>query len=329
MTTPDYVTLGAIPKKELDKLLELHSQYRKDREAEDERRRQEFLDQNAPGFKLFDMNCAIASYIGRALYQRFLTTVTEGLKPGDTRSSAFDTVVGDRQIQALQLILLQAKACTIAEEVRLLLMSGFAEAAAARLRSLHECLVFCLVIAKDRDGLLAVRLHDAATLERWDHVRALAKYEHKVPWARVDPEELRELEESRQLVTEKWGERLREDYEWARPIVNKVETKPVTLRDLELAVGIGERRAVYRLFTQDVHISSTTLIDELFKQPQYGASFSPKAPPFLAISCMTMISDITLTMCTSLEEHLDGEYEVRLARGLEFLSQLPNASDEF
>ncbi len=327
MTPPNYAALGAIPKKELEKLLELHLQYRKGRKAEDEARRQEFLDQNAEGFKLFDMNCAVASYIGRTLYQRFFTTLSEGLKPGDIRSSAFDTVVGDRHIQALQLILLQAKACTIAEEVRLLLMSGFAEAAAARLRSLHECLVFCLVIAKD--NLLAVRLHDAATLERWGHVKALAKYEQKVPWARVDPVELRELEESRRLVIQKWGERLREDYEWARPIVNKVETKPITLRDLELTVGIGERRAVYRLFTQDVHISSNTLIDELFNQPKYGASFNPKAPPFLAISCMTMLSDITLAMCTSLEEHLDGEHEVRLARGLEFLSQLPTTSEEF
>jgi hypothetical protein len=329
MTTPNYVTLGAIPEKELEELFELHNRYRKDREAKDEPRRQEFLDQNTAGFKLFDMNCAIASSIGRALYQRFFTTFSERMKPGDTRSSAFDTVVGDRQIQALQLILLQAKACTIAEEVRLLLISGFAEAAAARLRSLHECLVFCLAIAKDKDNRLAVRLHDAATLERWDHLKALTKYEKKVPWARVDPEELRELEESRRLVTEKWGEQLREDYEWARPIVNKVGTKPVTLRDLELAVGISERRAVYKLYTQDVHISSTTLMDELFNQPQYGASFNPKAPPFLAISCMTMLSDITLTTCTSLEEHLDGEHEVRLARGLEFLSQLPNTSEEF
>jgi len=175
-----------------------------------------------------------------------------------------------------------------------------------------------LLVARDSSGQLAVRLHDSAALKAWAFLKFCERYSITAYWGKVDKQEMKELDRDRRLVIKRWGERLREDYEWARPATSKAPKEQINLRDLEIAVGLRERRAIYRFFSHGVHITSTRVVDHFYTGFQYGASF-PAGAPFLILTCLTALSDITLVTSTALAIPLQADGQVRIARGIEFL----------
>ena len=139
---PNFAELGAIPKELLEDLVRISAEQQASRDERNSSNQDVIESQFADGFKLLGMASSLAASIGETLRTRWFEEYAG--QDGETSTSSYDDSISDKHLYQLMLILLHAKACTIAEEVRLLLASGFEGAVEARLRALHECLVFSL-----------------------------------------------------------------------------------------------------------------------------------------------------------------------------------------
>lgn len=144
---------------------------------------------------------------------------------------------------------LQARACQVACEILTLLKAGFAPAAHARWRTLHETVVTACFIAEH--GRMAAELYrDHEYTEAKKAARLYQRYARRLGYARISPREMTSLRRRYATRLKKHGAAFKDDQGWAAVVLGQ---KRATIADVEKAVKLDHLRPFYRMASHPVH----------------------------------------------------------------------------
>lgn len=162
----------------------------------------------------------------------------------------------ERDYLAKVQILLFVRACVITGEVRALLGAGYASGALARWRSLHECAIVALLLARHGDEL-AERFWDhgaieARSFQREYHIEANLPDSKAEAWGE---EAISELNADVAALRERWGKAFLEPHGWASEVVGNARPSYLNMeKSLNLRDHLAQRyRWRYRLASWSVH----------------------------------------------------------------------------
>lgn len=171
------------------------------------------------------------------------------------------------------------RALRTADEILVLLRSGFADGANARWRSLHELAVTAMFIAEQGDAT-AQRYLDYSIVERF---RAGEQYHHHAKtlgFKELTAQEQNELRGEYNAIVQKYGKAFKSAYGWAASAIN---AKSVCFADIESSLDLGHWRPFYGLACQSVHASANGMLFSLSQAPHDGPGLS--ARPSVAGLC--------------------------------------------
>jgi len=151
----------------------------------------------------------------------------------------------------LALTMLHARGCQIGSEVLTLIKCGFADAAHARWRTLHEIAVVAFVIAKHGQGV-AERyfLHEAI-----ESYKAMRQYQEKCSVLNSEPYTEDEVKKTKRIyddLLKRFGSSFKDNYGWAAAVLGQ---RKVSFSDLEADAGLAHLRPYYRMASYNVHSS--------------------------------------------------------------------------
>lgn len=155
---------------------------------------------------------------------------------------------------------LHARSCHIANEILCLLKSGYADAAQARWRALHEVAVTQLFVAKHGDEC-AQRYVDHGVIESYKGMCQHKEYEHRLQEKGPDDSEIVECKRYVDELVGTYGKDFKGQYGWALPFVHK--EKGATFFDLEKDVNLDHFRPYYKWASQNVHAGPKGLLGQL------------------------------------------------------------------
>jgi hypothetical protein len=149
---------------------------------------------------------------------------------------------------------LHARACLTGFEVYTLLKSGFADAAYARWRTLHELAVVASVLVEHgQNSDLAERflLH-----ERAEHAWDASSFQRHAPALGYEPftdEEMNALERTRDELVRRFGPTFAKPNGWAAALF---KDRSPNFAELEQLAGMGHMQPWYKLTSHKVHAGS-------------------------------------------------------------------------
>jgi len=144
---------------------------------------------------------------------------------------------------------LHARGLLVAREIYALLRGGFPDGALARWRTLHELTVTAMFLHR-QDSQIAFRYLASS---RFQALRAARQFNDFATRARMQPfseDELQRMEAECNDLAEQLGGRLKRDYDWAAPALNRAL---VTFDQIEREVGMDHWRPRYRWACQHNH----------------------------------------------------------------------------
>lgn len=144
---------------------------------------------------------------------------------------------------------LHARACQVANEVRALLSSGFADGAMARWRTLHEIAVIAMFVA-ERDELAAERYVLHGAVEARKAARQHREFAARIAEPPLTDQETAALEDRVSALLQRFGKPFGNDYGWAADALAKENP---SFADIERAVNVDHWRPYYRLASHNVH----------------------------------------------------------------------------
>ncbi|HBT3059150.1 DUF5677 domain-containing protein [Klebsiella pneumoniae] len=153
-----------------------------------------------------------------------------------------------------------ARACHIANEILCLLKNGFADAAHARWRALHEVAATAMFIAKHGKEC-AERFYYHEIVDSYNGMLEHKKYEHRLQAKGPSFEEVAECKEQFDLLIKKYGKRYADNYGWASYIFPN-HTK-VGFGAIEKDVNLEHMRPYYKWASQNIHTGSKAMRNRL------------------------------------------------------------------
>jgi len=153
-----------------------------------------------------------------------------------------------------------ARACHISQEILCLLKSGFADAAHARWRALHEVNVTARFIAKYGQEC-AERFYFHDIVDSYNGMRELNKYAIRFQVIEFSQEEINECKSEYDSLIEKYGKEFAEHYGWASYIFPH-HPRPSFVA-IEKDVGLDHMRPYYRWASQNIHSGSKGMRNRL------------------------------------------------------------------
>ncbi|MCV2880929.1 DUF5677 domain-containing protein [Actibacterium sp. XHP0104] len=147
------------------------------------------------------------------------------------------------------LTFLHPRMLLVASEIGALLRAGFPDGALARWRTLHEISVVAMFISQNDQDTAKRYL---ASFQFNDHRAALQvnEYADRANLTPFSPEEIAEMRAVCSAIEGDLGRAIGKDYDWAK---EALDTKHVTLFDLEKATGLDHWRPRYRWASQHTH----------------------------------------------------------------------------
>jgi hypothetical protein len=159
---------------------------------------------------------------------------------------------------------LHARGCQVAQEILVLIQSGFADGAHARWRSLHEIAVTAFFIAKHGEETAnRYLLHDA--VESYRSSKLYKKYAERLGYAPISESEFEGLERAYQDLVSEYGKSFGSQYGWASIDLSK---KRPTFRDIEEDAGLDQLRPYYKLASHNVHANPKGVLFRLGLYPE-------------------------------------------------------------
>ena len=155
---------------------------------------------------------------------------------------------------------LHARSCHIANEILCLLKAGYADAAQARWRALHEVAVTQLFITKYGDEC-AQRYVDHEVIESYKGMRQHKEYEHRLQEKGPDDSEIEECKRYVDDLVSTYGKYFKGQYGWALPFINR--EKSTTFFELEKDVNLDHFRPYYKWASQNIHAGPKGLLGQL------------------------------------------------------------------
>jgi hypothetical protein len=153
---------------------------------------------------------------------------------------------------AKALLMLHARAFSVASEVEVLMHSGFADGASARWRTLHEISVTAAFLVEHGEDA-AVRYLDHFPCEQLKSANLYEEHQDSWGEGRLDAEFMAALKADVDRLAKQYGEPFRRDNGWAAAAL---QLKKVTFLDIERAVKLNFMRPYYRGASEQVHASS-------------------------------------------------------------------------
>lgn len=153
-----------------------------------------------------------------------------------------------------------ARACHIANEILCLLKNGFADAAHARWRALHEVAATAMFIAKHGKEC-AERFYHHEVVDSYNGMVEHKKYEHRLQEKGPTVEEIAECKVQFDLLIKKYGKKYADNYGWASyifPNHNKVGFGAI-----EKDVQLEHMRPYYKWASQNIHTGSKAMRNRL------------------------------------------------------------------
>lgn len=160
---------------------------------------------------------------------------------------------------------LHARGCQVGLEILSLIKRGFADAAHARWRTLHENAVVAFVIAKHGESI-AERYSLHETVESY---KAICQYQEYHAALNVEPfttEEVTKVKEARDALVARFGHSFKGDYGWA---ANALGKEKVVFSDLEKEAGLSHFRPYYRMASHNVHAGVKGAVFKLGLAPEH------------------------------------------------------------
>ena len=160
-----------------------------------------------------------------------------------------EEAVGSNDAVFEALTRLHGRACQVANEILVLLRSGYADGAHARWRTLHEIsVVACLVGVQDQELAQRYLLHER--IEQHKLARQYAEHYERLGLDPITQQELTALQEASDELVSQFGPSFKNDYGWAASVTNK--QKP-NFYDIEKLVNLDHWRPYYRMASDNVH----------------------------------------------------------------------------
>ncbi len=172
----------------------------------------------------------------------------------------FSNASGDQAVNAGNtlveaLIRIHARACQVSREVLVLLLSGYADGANSRWRSLHELWVTSLFLKEHgRDMAERYLLHDV--IQRYKLAEAHQQHAGRLGDEALALEKFAALKTARDELIGRFGPSFGRDHGWAS---TAVEPKAPSFRDIEQSVKLDHWRPHYRIASDNVHANAHRL----------------------------------------------------------------------
>ena len=214
-----------------------------------------------------------------------------------------------------------ARACHIAQEILCLLKNGFADAAHARWRALHEVTVTAMFIAKHGQEC-AERFYFHDIVDSYDGMIEHKKYEDRLQEKAPTQEEINSCKEEYNQLIIRYGKKYADHYGWASYLFPNHKGK-VGFATIEKDIELDHMRPYYKWASQNIHAGSKGMRNRLGLCETtedillVGQSNSGMTDPALAMALS--LSQITVTLL-ALEPTLD--YMVIMKVILDFEQQV-------
>lgn len=157
--------------------------------------------------------------------------------------------VEEKNVKFDVVVRLHARACHISSEIFWLLKGGFADAAQARWRALHEVVVTSLFLL-DHENSLSIRYLDHEIIESYKGMVQYNKYESRLNVEKFSDDEVAECKLAYDEVVNKYGKQFKEAYGWA---ADTLKNPRPNFSNLEESVGLDHLRPYYKWASQNVH----------------------------------------------------------------------------
>jgi Family of unknown function (DUF5677) len=144
---------------------------------------------------------------------------------------------------------LHVRSCQVAEEVIVLLQTGFANGAMARWRTMHEIFVTAAFISEHGDSC-AERYRDHQIVESQKGAQEYDAIYARLGYDPIPAEEMDSIRKEYENAIRKHGRTFSGQYGWAAQDLN---LKQPTFKDIEKAVGTDHLRGHYRMASHGVH----------------------------------------------------------------------------
>jgi len=154
---------------------------------------------------------------------------------------------------------LHARACQVAEEIILLMESGYADGAMARWRTLHEIGVVATVLT-DHGEEIAQRYVAHEIVETKSAVDEYERSQVPLGYLPISERRKKSLLARYKEVIDIYGKSFGSPYGWAAHHLKR--TKPI-FSDLEDAAGRAQARSYYKMASYNVHASPRGIYDRL------------------------------------------------------------------
>ena len=147
---------------------------------------------------------------------------------------------------------LHARSCQVAEEVIVLLETGFANGAMARWRTVHEIAVTAAFIS-DHGNECAQRYADHQMVESYRGAQEYDAVHARLGYEPIPPEERDEIWKQYEKVIQKYGKVFGGQYGWA---ANYLPGVKATFKEIEKTTKIDYLRGHYRMASHGVHANA-------------------------------------------------------------------------
>lgn len=153
-----------------------------------------------------------------------------------------------------------ARACHIAREILCLLENGFADAAHARWRALHEVSATGLFLAK-HDDECAKRFYFHDVVDSYHGMLEHKKYEHRLQEKGPSDAEIADCKMEYDTLIAKYGKSYADNYGWAAHLFPHHQR--VGFAAIEKNVQLDHMRPYYKWASQNIHSGSKAMRNRL------------------------------------------------------------------
>ncbi len=160
-----------------------------------------------------------------------------------------ETFPEDERLKFGQLLQLHIKGCQVANEIYTLINAGYADAALARWRTLHETSVVFVALFKN-DLEVSKMFYEYQFIEKLKRVRTYQIHHGTLNWKAADEDTIKILEQKRVELRDRYGADFLKEYGWAIKFLPKHKRH---FAALEEDSGLSYLRPFYQWANKGVH----------------------------------------------------------------------------
>jgi len=195
------------------------------------------------GIKLFEAFIELNSKISSMTYRKYYRVFKEL----------------DDQIKLDTLIAIHVRACQVSNEVKTLVVNGYADGADARWRTIHElCITFLYLYDSDYE---TIRMYnDYEIIQTWKKANDYKENCERLDLEPLEAGEWEFLKEQKDNLVAKYGKEYSESYGWTMKDLPKGRRN---IRELEKLVNKDYLRNIYAWASENVHAGVTGIKTKL------------------------------------------------------------------